>query len=104
MTRTEMERLREKGYVPHDWTYRWVAEDPRLPYDILRERGVRTRTFAEVSDGGGAVYVFAMCRVPKAIARRFWEAVDERARVYGLARGFIRTARAWLGEPVWGEA
>lgn len=104
MTRTEMERLRKKGYVPYRWTWRWAAEDPFLPYDTLREWGVRTRTFAEVSDGDGVVYVFAMRHAPRAIARRFWEAVDERVRVHGLARGFIRAARAWLGEPVWGEA
>ena len=98
MTRTEMERLRKKGYVPYHLTWRWAAEDPFLPYDTLREWGVRTRTFAEVSDGDGVVYVFAMRRAPRAIARRFWGAVDERVSAYGLARGFIRAARAWVGE------
>ena len=98
-----MEILRKKGYVPYEWAWRFAAEDPFAPYDTLRERGVRARTFAEVSDGDGVVYVFAMRRAPKAIARRFWEAVDERTLVHGLARGFIRAARAWL-EDVWEEA
>jgi len=103
MTRTEMERLRKKGYIPYHWTYRWAAEDPFLPYDTLRERGVRTRTFAEVSYDG-VVYVFAMRRTNKAEANEFWRRVDDYARVHGLNKGFIRAARAWLGEPIWGEA
>ena len=75
-----MVELRNKGYVPVAWTYRWAAEDPFMPYDELRERGLRSRTFVELAHDS-VVYVFAMRRTNKAEANEFWRRVDDYARV-----------------------
>ena len=86
MTRTEMERLREKNHIPVE-----LAEASEAP---------RARTVVRVTDSKGRTFAVALRRAWWKEARWFWDRVlwlhEERG--LPLADAFVRAAAGYTGE------
>lgn len=101
MLSKKLEIARKRMLVPVAMAWRWAAESPDLPYRELSGLDRRYhRHFLEMSDGNGAVYVFALRARYHDLAHRFWKRVDEwlAGKEDSVYRAFIRAFYDMEGE------